>query len=66
MFLGSGAPVGHSTRDRGNERRRRKRFADVRRKPGLVGVHIGVSFIQTYIFVLLSAVYLGGALSEEH
>ncbi|MDP9268534.1 MAG: F0F1 ATP synthase subunit A [Acidobacteriota bacterium] len=31
-----------------------------------LALHIGVSFIQTYIFVLLSAVYLGGALSEEH
>ncbi len=31
-----------------------------------MALHIGVSFIQTYIFVLLAAVYLGGALSEEH
>jgi F-type H+-transporting ATPase subunit a len=31
-----------------------------------LGLHIGVSFVQTYIFVLLAAVYLGGALSEEH
>jgi F-type H+-transporting ATPase subunit a len=31
-----------------------------------LALHIGVSFVQTYIFVLLSAVYLGGALSEEH
>lgn len=31
-----------------------------------LALHTGVSFIQTYIFVLLSAVYLGGALSEEH
>ena len=31
-----------------------------------MALHIGVSFIQTYIFVLLSAVYLGGALAEEH
>jgi F-type H+-transporting ATPase subunit a len=31
-----------------------------------MALHIGVSFIQTYIFVLLSAVYLGQALSEEH
>jgi F-type H+-transporting ATPase subunit a len=31
-----------------------------------LALHIGVSLIQTYIFVLLSAVYLGGALSEEH
>ncbi len=31
-----------------------------------MALHIGVSFIQTYIFVLLAAVYLGGAMSEEH
>ena len=31
-----------------------------------MALHIGVSFIQTYIFVLLASVYLGGALSEEH
>ncbi len=30
------------------------------------GLHIGVSFIQTYIFVLLPAVYLGEAMSHEH
>lgn len=30
------------------------------------GLHIGVSFIQTYIFVLLPAVYLGEAVSHEH
>lgn len=29
-------------------------------------LHIGVSFIQTYIFVLLSTVYLAGAVAEEH
>jgi F-type H+-transporting ATPase subunit a len=29
-------------------------------------LHLGVSIIQTYIFVLLASVYLGGALSEEH
>lgn len=31
-----------------------------------LGLHLGVSLIQTYIFVLLASVYLGGALSEEH
>ncbi len=30
------------------------------------GLHILVSFIQTYIFVLLTAVYLSGAMAEEH
>jgi len=30
------------------------------------GLHIGVSFIQTYIFVLLATVYLGEALAHEH
>jgi len=30
------------------------------------GLHIGVSFIQTYIFVLLPAVYLGEAVAHEH
>jgi F-type H+-transporting ATPase subunit a len=30
------------------------------------GLHIGVSFIQTYIFVLLAAVYLGEATGQEH
>lgn len=29
-------------------------------------LHIGVSLIQTYIFVLLPAVYLGEAMSHEH
>ena len=31
-----------------------------------MGLHIGVALIQTYIFVLLTAVYLGGAVSHEH
>lgn len=31
-----------------------------------LGLHIGVSFIQTFIFVLLATVYLAGAVSEEH
>jgi F-type H+-transporting ATPase subunit a len=30
------------------------------------GLHIGVSFIQTYIFILLSCVYLGEATAHEH
>jgi F-type H+-transporting ATPase subunit a len=31
-----------------------------------LGLHVGVSFLQTYIFVLLTTVYLQGAVSEEH
>jgi F-type H+-transporting ATPase subunit a len=31
-----------------------------------LGLHIGVSLLQTYIFVLLTTVYLAGAVSEEH
>ena len=31
-----------------------------------LGLHIGVSFLQTYIFVLLTTVYLAGAVGEEH
>jgi F-type H+-transporting ATPase subunit a len=31
-----------------------------------LGLHIGVSLLQTYIFVLLSTVYLAGAVAEEH
>lgn len=30
------------------------------------GLHVGVSFIQTYIFVLLATVYLGEAVAHEH
>jgi len=30
------------------------------------GLHVGVSFVQTYIFVLLPCVYLGEAMSHEH
>lgn len=30
------------------------------------GLHVGVAFIQTYIFVLLSCVYLGEATAHEH
>jgi len=31
-----------------------------------LGLHIGVSLLQTYIFVLLTTVYLQGAVGEEH
>src|SRR5579871_4028066 len=31
-----------------------------------LGLHIGVSLLQTYIFVLLTTVYLQGAAAEEH
>ena len=31
-----------------------------------MGLHIGVSFIQTYIFVLLATVYIGEATAHEH
>jgi F-type H+-transporting ATPase subunit a len=31
-----------------------------------LGLHLGVSIIQTYIFVLLTSVYLGEALAEQH
>jgi F-type H+-transporting ATPase subunit a len=31
-----------------------------------MGLHIFVSFLQAYIFVLLSTVYLAGAVSEAH
>jgi F-type H+-transporting ATPase subunit a len=31
-----------------------------------LGLHMGVSFLQTYIFVLLTTVYLAGAVAEEH
>jgi F-type H+-transporting ATPase subunit a len=31
-----------------------------------LGLHIGVSILQTYIFVLLTTVYLAGAVTEEH
>lgn len=30
-----------------------------------LGLHLGVAFIQTFIFVLLTMVYLGGAVAEE-
>ena len=31
-----------------------------------LGLHLGVAFLQTYIFVLLTTVYLQGAVAEEH
>lgn len=31
-----------------------------------MALHIGVSLIQAYVFVLLTMVYLGGAVGEEH
>lgn len=31
-----------------------------------LGLHIGVAFLQTYIFALLTTVYLAGAVAEEH
>ena len=31
-----------------------------------IGLHIGVAFIQTYVFLLLTTVYLAGAVAEEH
>jgi F-type H+-transporting ATPase subunit a len=31
-----------------------------------MGLHIGVSLLQTYIFVLLTTVYLQGAVGEGH
>jgi len=31
-----------------------------------MALHIGVSLIQAYVFVLLAMVYLGGAVAEEH
>jgi F-type H+-transporting ATPase subunit a len=31
-----------------------------------IALHIGVAFIQTYVFVLLTTVYLAGAVAEEH
>lgn len=31
-----------------------------------LGLHLGVSFMQTFIFVMLTMVYLGSAVGEEH
>jgi F-type H+-transporting ATPase subunit a len=32
----------------------------------ILGLHLGVSLLQTYIFILLTMVYLSGAVAEEH
>jgi len=31
-----------------------------------LGLHVGVSLLQAYIFVLLTTVYLSGAVAQEH
>jgi F-type H+-transporting ATPase subunit a len=31
-----------------------------------LGLHLGVSFLQAYIFTLLTTVYLSGAVAQEH
>jgi F-type H+-transporting ATPase subunit a len=31
-----------------------------------LGLHIFVSLLQTYVFTLLTMVYLAGAVAEEH
>ena len=31
-----------------------------------LGLHVAVSFLQAYIFVLLTTIYLGGVVAEEH
>jgi F-type H+-transporting ATPase subunit a len=31
-----------------------------------LGLHVFVSLLQAYIFVLLTTVYLAGAVAEEH
>jgi F-type H+-transporting ATPase subunit a len=31
-----------------------------------MGLHVFVSFLQAYIFVLLTTVYLAGAVATEH
>jgi F-type H+-transporting ATPase subunit a len=31
-----------------------------------LGLHLAVSFLQTYIFILLTTVYIAGAVAEEH
>jgi F-type H+-transporting ATPase subunit a len=31
-----------------------------------LALHLGVSLLQTYIFILLTMVYLSGAVAEEH
>jgi F-type H+-transporting ATPase subunit a len=31
-----------------------------------IGLHVFVAFLQTYIFMLLTLIYLGGATHTEH
>ncbi len=31
-----------------------------------IGLHIGVAFLQAYVFILLAMIYLSGAVAEEH
>jgi F-type H+-transporting ATPase subunit a len=31
-----------------------------------IGLHLFVSFLQAYIFMMLAMVYVGGAVSHEH
>ena len=31
-----------------------------------MGLHVFVAFLQAYIFVLLTMIYVGGAVAEEH
>jgi F-type H+-transporting ATPase subunit a len=31
-----------------------------------LGLHLGVALVQTFIFVMLTLVYLGLAVSEDH
>jgi F-type H+-transporting ATPase subunit a len=31
-----------------------------------LGLHVGVSFLQAYIFMLLTTIYLSGAVAQEH
>jgi F-type H+-transporting ATPase subunit a len=31
-----------------------------------LAMHLGVSLLQTYIFVLMTTIYLAGAVAEEH
>ena len=31
-----------------------------------LGLHLGVAFLQAYVFVLLTTVYLAGAVATEH
>ena len=31
-----------------------------------IGLHLGVSLIQAYVFMLLAAIYIGNAVAHEH